>query len=319
MGELLRVRPSGFVKFRIESFSVSPTPQAMPPQRALEAPLQAPSLGDVARPSTTGVVRKKSSMNAWRGSTGSSYSKVANLRTWTERAVAASQMQQADSGRTQGIQNFDQLTRCLAMEARANSSDLRSGRGSPPTFKSSEQPLQISEDMLGLFRPSSASPNESAKLFDPRQTGMWCDGLQSRMERLMVDVDLAHGAMLEASTSTLKGNHLDRTRQWLEDCNPGGSLPAPRTGSPSYLTFTKDDLVMTGSLRVEPQEKSFAPLPWSRPRQRPGWMDRGRKQPPAQLFCKGSNSALARSGSGYWYEAVVFERTQCAGDLGAGT
>ncbi|CAE8586118.1 unnamed protein product [Polarella glacialis] len=96
--------------------------------------------------------------------------------------------------------------------------------------------------------------------------------LTRSMSRLMQDMELAQ------ENPRLRCQQLDRMHDFFERHHSHLQQESPscrkRAVSPAFLTFSKDDRVMTGSLRVEPDEKRYAPLPWAVVKQQPAWLHR---------------------------------------------
>eukprot|EP00927_Polykrikos_kofoidii_P034465 TRINITY_DN29248_c0_g1_i1.p1 TRINITY_DN29248_c0_g1~~TRINITY_DN29248_c0_g1_i1.p1 ORF type:complete len:305 (+),score=45.53 TRINITY_DN29248_c0_g1_i1:43-957(+) len=187
------------------------------------------------------------------------------------------------SKRREGVEFSDRLANRLSREAlqrtlpgrdpgnRRVTDWLAVSQGSRPLHISDEMRALFSNPAAGASSPSSFSASVASGE-DPMSRPLRRE-LGRSMTRLVTDMDLAMGDMLSHATPELRCGHVDRMHAWLRDHKPKEVFSSAKT--PSYLNFSKDEPIMTGSLLTEPHERRFAPLPWSKPAQRPAWMDRG--------------------------------------------
>mmetsp|Transcript_69579 Transcript_69579/g.175737 ORF Transcript_69579/g.175737 Transcript_69579/m.175737 type:complete len:223 (+) Transcript_69579:48-716(+) len=109
------------------------------------------------------------------------------------------------------------------------------------------------------------------------------ENMRRSVGRLMTDLHLAHDDKLRSSSDVLRCGQVDRMYSWVGKYQP--QAPAHQAGkppdrkAPPYLMYTKDDPVMVGSLRVEPNQRRYAPTEWAKPRQTPAWMVRSTSTP----------------------------------------
>eukprot|EP00930_Biecheleria_cincta_P005607 TRINITY_DN106534_c0_g1_i1.p1 TRINITY_DN106534_c0_g1~~TRINITY_DN106534_c0_g1_i1.p1 ORF type:complete len:268 (+),score=50.62 TRINITY_DN106534_c0_g1_i1:112-915(+) len=104
--------------------------------------------------------------------------------------------------------------------------------------------------------------------------------LSHSMTRLMQDMELAQEIHLMPCAHRLRCTHLDKMHRWFET-HRGKDRKQKHVPAPHFLTFGQDDRVMTGSLRVEADERRYAPLPWATVKQMPGWLSKNRQLSPA--------------------------------------
>lgn len=151
---------------------------------------------------------------------------------------------------------------------RLNSEALRRSPEKAVGLQFLEVKRPISEEMLSLFkRPET----ESQAPLDVLNRGR-----RHYSQRLMEDIDLAQSAQLSRSSPQLRCSHLDRVHGWYDNTRIKDAPVKPEQAKPAYMTFTKDDRTLSGSLRPEPNERRYAPLPWdAKPLQKPAWLVRG--------------------------------------------
>eukprot|EP00933_Yihiella_yeosuensis_P012110 TRINITY_DN12020_c0_g3_i1.p1 TRINITY_DN12020_c0_g3~~TRINITY_DN12020_c0_g3_i1.p1 ORF type:complete len:321 (-),score=87.74 TRINITY_DN12020_c0_g3_i1:62-1024(-) len=111
-----------------------------------------------------------------------------------------------------------------------------------------------------------------------QRAGAYSMDLSRATGRLMQDMQLAQGSDLAKSSHRLRCEHVDKMHQFLKTHEPK-ERGREKASGPAFLTFSKDDRVMTGSLRAEPNERRYAPLPWQVVKQQPGWLSRSSSSP----------------------------------------
>lgn len=132
----------------------------------------------------------------------------------------------------------------------------------------------VSEEMHSLFRKrgeeESSSPAEALNR-----------GRRHNTTRLIADLDMASADLLTRSSPKLRCDHLDRVAGWYDNTRVKDAKDSKEAkerqdvARPAFMTFAKYDRTMSGSLRAEPDEKRYAPLPWDpKPSQKPQWLSR---------------------------------------------
>lgn len=145
-----------------------------------------------------------------------------------------------------------------------------------------------------VFSPdwSPSSPARSSRTFSQTMPSRWNTGssnsflrageatvdLSRSTKRLLQDMELASDDLLLNQSHRLRCEHLDKMHSWLERHQIKENSTRSSRG-PAFLTYAKDERVMTGSLRVEPHERRYAPLPWATLKQQPTWLSKSLSTP----------------------------------------
>lgn len=132
-------------------------------------------------------------------------------------------------------------------------------------------------------------PEETRKLFEKRKSLPDPDPMGESMRRkaplLLANVELAHGEMLHKSSPVLRCTTLDRVHGWYDKHRTKDSSSHQKRDAPAYLKFDKDDATMSGSLRTEPNERRYAPLPCDQlPSQKPAWLVNGMRKASSETY-----------------------------------
>jgi len=192
------------------------------------------------------------------------------------------------TGRSEGTEVHDRLARRLAQEAASRSSGelfFGASPGSQPSQRSGRAGQQGASPAAPTAsplprRPGTAHEESAAAASSPGHDASASNleqGFRRSLRRLMVDMELAGDPDIGETAHRLRCGQLDKMHQWFEDHRH--KEIERETVQPPYLRFSKDDYVMVGSLRVEPHERLFAPLPWTRPSQKPAWMSHSSSSP----------------------------------------
>mmetsp|Transcript_54172 Transcript_54172/g.86124 ORF Transcript_54172/g.86124 Transcript_54172/m.86124 type:complete len:257 (+) Transcript_54172:85-855(+) len=138
-----------------------------------------------------------------------------------------------------------------------------------------EIPQHVSEETRRLFRKKS---NEDA---DPMRESM-----RRKAPLLLTNLELAQSDMLKRSSPILRCTTLDRVHGWYDKHRTKDPNSSPkRSQGPAYLKFGKDEPTMSGSLRAEPNERRYAPLPWDQlPSQKPAWLVNGMRKASSEAY-----------------------------------
>jgi len=208
--------------------------------------------------------------------------------------TALDQAQMIKQGRREGTEASERRARRVASESRGRASLQQKSFGStspgadPASPMLPQQPMRVAEDMQALARNTLKASSSSSALVD--HSALFGETLRKSSSRLLLDMELARSDMLVDVTPHLRHGHLGRSKSFLESYS--SKEQGHRQQSPSFVKFTKDDQTMTGSLRVEPHERLYAPevrppkWQWAKatkfdeprqPTQRPGWMHRSLK------------------------------------------
>lgn len=181
------------------------------------------------------------------------------LRRLALQATLGSPQVQASLGATSGLAssrkfNMSQGLNGTSTMSKLNTSNL--GMGESPGTRTA-----------GLGALEGTKPLGSTAIMEHLEArDALNDGIRRTTKRLMSHLEFAQGDILSGRSHDLRTAHLDRMHQWFQ--NHGGKQSKRELQTPHYLTYTKDDRVMVGSLRVEPQEKLFS----MGNRQKPAWM-----------------------------------------------
>jgi hypothetical protein len=132
-------------------------------------------------------------------------------------------------------------------------------------------------------------PEETRRLFEKKNEETDLDPMRASIGRkapsLLANVELAHGDMLKNRSPLLRCTTLDRVHGWYEKHLPKEWSSMQQGTAPAYLKFDKDDATMSGSLRAEPNERRFAPLPWDQmPSQKPAWLVNGMRKASSEAY-----------------------------------
>mmetsp|Transcript_58955 Transcript_58955/g.104770 ORF Transcript_58955/g.104770 Transcript_58955/m.104770 type:complete len:294 (+) Transcript_58955:52-933(+) len=180
-------------------------------------------------------------------------------------------------GRTQGTEVSEKLVRALSPTRRMgeDQEDFQFRAASPGGASlresSSTLTLAASSSMTSLgSKPGGRSSTSSLSLAG--SSSVDTAGMTRSMTRMMQDMELAQVDPLTKSAPRLRTAQLDKMHSWLQTHRPKERKPKSTAPSPGFLTFTKDDRVMTGSMRSEPDERRYQPLPWDTVKQTPGWL-----------------------------------------------
>jgi len=182
-------------------------------------------------------------------------------------------------GRSQGTEVSEKMVRALSPTKIPDpEASFRAASPSGIPQRDGSLTLAASSSMTslgsrGLGRSSSSLSRVGASSVDTA-------GMARSMTRLMQDMELAQVDPLTKSAPRLRCGQLDKMHSWLETHRPKERKPKTTAPSPAFLTFTKDDRVMTGSMRCEADERRYAPLSWSKVKQTPGWLDKNLHPPP---------------------------------------
>lgn len=145
-----------------------------------------------------------------------------------------------------------------------------------------KQAMPVSEELMSLVRKEAAFSKE-----EPETAG--CAEVYKRMQRktlgdtiegqggLMEHMNFTQTDILRRSSPKLRCGHLDRVHGWNEATRLKEEPPKRPTHAapaPLYLEFNKDAPTMSGSLRVEPNERRYAPFAFDGQclLQKPGWL-----------------------------------------------
>jgi len=211
-------------------------------------------------------------------------------RTLSSFKAQEEQALMARTGRTEGTEKSDKLANRVYRDSlhRSVSHGELARRGASRVDWRLQNNIPVNPEMMALFQKSSPSGGMSASSSAPSldTTRPLKKEFHRSMERLMQDMNLVNQPELVDATPGLRCSHLDRMHTWFDAHDPKRSTapPPPKQSAkvqaterrnPCYIEFAKNEPVHCGSLRTEPHERSYAPLPWVRPSQRPAWMDQG--------------------------------------------
>lgn len=169
-------------------------------------------------------------------------------------------------GRSEGTEGQESFIRSFSpsRSRSASSSSSQFRPGSPGIQRSPG-----STNSASAMRPAAIAglPVRLAPMENPSPV------LANNMTRLMQDMELAQGDHLMKCAHRLRCAQLDRMHGWFE-MHRGKERKQKQGQAPHFVTFGQEDRVMRGSLRVEADERRYAPLPWATVKQSPGWLSK---------------------------------------------
>lgn len=175
-------------------------------------------------------------------------------------------------GRSEGTEGQEAFIRTIS-PSRSFSSTSNQFRPSSPGM----QRTTGSASSAAAIRPAATAASFSSRLA-PLESPT--PVLSQSMTRLMQDMELAQEDHLMPCAHKLRCAHLDKMHRWFET-HRGKERKQKHVAAPHFVTFGQDDRVMTGSLRVEADERRHAPLPWATVKQMPGWLSKNIQPLPA--------------------------------------